>query len=83
MRRALPAEHDTALALARTIGLAAHQPGDLPAQVVDLAILPRDDLRQVVHRADKMGQAFLDLAHGAGLRRPHAPVNLAPARPLG
>jgi len=83
MRRALPAEHDTALAIARTVGLAAHEPGHLPAQLLDLAILPGDDLGQVVHRAHEVGQAFLDLAHGLRICRPCAPVNLAPARPLG
>jgi len=77
------AEHDTTLALARAILFAARKPRHLRAQVVDLAILPGNDLRQVIDGADEMGQTFLDLGHDAGLRRACLPVNLAPARPLG
>ena len=82
MRRPVRAEHDAALALARTLRLAPCQPGHLRAQPRDLAILPGDNLREVIDRADEMGQSFLDLTHAPRLRGASAPVKLAPPRPL-
>lgn len=82
MRRALVAEHYAALALARPLGLAARQMGQRRAQPLDLAVLPRDHLREVIDSADEMGEAFFDLGHGAGIRAGAGTVNLAPACPL-
>ncbi len=85
MRRALIAKHDAALALA--LALATREPRHLRGKAVDLAVLPRDHLGEVIDGADEMGKAFLDLGHGAGIRGGAGAVNraamLAPACPLG
>ena len=82
MRRRRVTEDDAALSVARALGFAAGKLCHLLLKARDLGVLTRDDLRQVVHRADEMGQAFLDLAHGADLPGPRLPVKLAPPRPL-
>lgn len=81
MRRALVAQDHAAIALALPCGLAREQHFDPDAQAVKFAVLACDHIRQVIDRADQVGQFFFNLGHGTALRADAAMVNRAAALP--
>jgi len=80
------ADHDPAAALAFSFGLARHQHLCAPGQEGQFTFLPSDNVRQVLDRADQVGDLFfecvyaavhiLHLGQFARLRKPRAPCPL-------
>jgi enoyl-CoA hydratase len=67
MRRALISQNDTVASGAFTLGLALHQHLDSPGKTVDFALLGRHHIREVIDRADQMGQFLFQMLHDASI----------------
>lgn len=65
MRRALIGQDNAISRGAFAFRFAMHQHLDPAGQAVDLGLLGGDDIRQVIDRADQMGQLFFKVLHHA------------------
>ena len=67
MRRALVTQNHMAARRRLTPRLALHQHPDPAGELGNLALLPGDNIRQVINRSCQMGNFFFKLLHGDDL----------------